>query len=172
MLAVVFVASESLREKGLASVGRHTMTDLGRTLIKNAKREVIMFGGDMSWANDYVEAIRDVVRNGKHVTIVHPRSDSKKTLSNATLLEEAGAKMLATEEDTGLRAMLIDHEDSRDALLFVADRTLRKNASELLQGTAGNDELYEYVARVYDLASDWPLIKAVANVFRMIEKRS
>jgi hypothetical protein len=57
-------------------------------------------------------------------------------------------------------------------MLFVADRTLRKNASDVLQGMPGSEELYEYRARVYDLSSDWPLIKAVAKVFHLLQTRS
>jgi hypothetical protein len=167
-LVVVVFSSLKARGSPMARVGREAMIATGRGLIEGAKTEVILFGGDMSWAHDYDEAIRTTAQRGKEVAVLHPKSQATKVLQNAQILQDAGARLIATPVDSGLRAILVDPHDHSDALLYVATRTLRLGGIPAQPGEHGSREHYEYVAKVYGMRRDWPLIKAAAKIYEVL----
>lgn len=171
-VGTVVVSSVWARRGPLVRVGRSAMIDTGKRLISGAKSEVVMFGGDMSWANDYAESIRAVTNRGKSVRVVFPNSQAPKVLQNARTLTEAGAELIPTGVDSGLRAILVDPQDYRDALLYVANRTLRRGAPPVEAGEHGSEASYHYVANVYDMRRDWLLIRAVTKVYEVLREPS
>ena len=132
----VIVASIMAR-RGPQVVGRNAMIHTGCRLIRNIKKEAIMFGGDMSWASDYEEAIRSTASTGKRIRVLYPRSDANKVRRNEQILKNAGAELLPTPIDSGLRALLVDPEEPKDALLYVVTRTLRSGAVPVQVGEYG-----------------------------------
>jgi len=77
------IASVIARVQPMTKVGRDAMVDTGRSVIRSAKAQVIMFGGDMSWAADYQEAIRYAAERGKSVVVIFPRQPrSSRTLGS------------------------------------------------------------------------------------------
>lgn len=166
VLAGVFgVIVASVMSRGAPKrVGRGAMIATGRRLIQNVKQEAIMFGGDMSWAGDYEDAIRAAASRGKTVRVVYPRSNAHKVRHNEQILTDAGAELCPTPADSGLRALLVDPEDPKDALLYVVTRTLRRGAVPVELGEHGSESNYEYVAKVYDMNRDWVIIQAAKKV--------
>lgn len=57
-------------------VKRQALIDTGIRLMLATKTEVIMFGSDMSWANDYEEAIQRITSQGKKVTVLYASSQA------------------------------------------------------------------------------------------------
>ena len=153
---------------GLQAVGRGTMVKTERWLIENIKTEAIMFGGDMSWASDYEEAVRSACNLGKKVRVLYPQSDAIKVRRNAQILAAAGAELIPTLVDSGLRGLLIDPQDSKDALLYVATRRLRTGAIPVQLGEHGSEDVYEYVAQVYAMDRDWVLIHAAKKIYEVL----
>lgn len=159
----VIIASILARHTPQA-IGRDAMIQTGRRLIKGVKTEAVMFGGDMSWAADYEEAIRTVTNGGKRVRVLYPQHDAVRVHRNAQILLDAGAQLLATAVDSGLRALLLDPQDPKDALLYVATRTLRTGRVPVEVGDHGSEQTYKYVARVYTMDRDWVLIQAATKI--------
>lgn len=162
-VAAVIIASVMSR-RGLQSVGRDAMIQTGRRLIRDVKTEAIMFSGDMSWAGDYEEAIRSATSSGKRVRVLYPQSDAAKVRRNAQILKDAGAELLPTPVDSGLRALLVDPGDSKDALLYVATRTLRRGAIPVQVGDHGSESTYEYIAKIYTMDREWVIIQAARKI--------
>jgi hypothetical protein len=164
----VITASIMARRGVQRPVGRDAMIHTGRRLIIDVKKEAIMFGGDMSWANDYEEAIRSATGRGKRVRVLYPRSDTPKVRRNEQILSDAGADLLPTPIDSGLRAILVDPEDSKDALLYVVSRTLRSGAVPVQEGEHGSETNYRYLAKVYTMGGEWVIIHAAKKIYEVL----
>ncbi|MFQ5852546.1 MAG: hypothetical protein ACE5JU_18450 [Candidatus Binatia bacterium] len=169
-VCAVILSSIFIRYGPPARVGRDAMIDTGRRLIRGAKKMVIMFAGDMSWANDYGEAIHTITSRGKKVQVLYPKSEARRVLQNGQILMEAGAELIATPIDSGLRGILIDAHDPRDALFYVTNRTLRAGAPPIEPGELGSTENYQYVAKVYGMERDWLLIQAATKIYTVFSE--
>jgi membrane protein implicated in regulation of membrane protease activity len=93
------IASIIARAQPMTKVGREAMIDTGKSVVRAAKKNAIMFGGDMSWASDYEEAIRYAADRGKTVIVIFPKSTAPKVVQNAALMASAGAKLFSTQSD-------------------------------------------------------------------------
>ena len=91
-----------------------------KKLMKNATESVVMFGGDLSWTNDYKVTIQTLTNNGKIVEVMFPEpkikdfntSAKNRFNENIKTLMDIGVKVYYTEEDFKLRCTIIDR-DSR-----------------------------------------------------------
>ena len=164
----VIVSSILARHDRLVPVTRDAMVDTGKRLIRDAKSVVILFGGDMSWARDYEDSIRSATSRGKTVRVLYPRSNAARVLQNSQILVDARAEPVSTPTDSGVRAILIDPQDHADALLYVANRTLRAGAPPVEAGERGSEESYQYVAKVYGMRRDSLLIGTVAKIYEVL----
>lgn len=166
------VVASIMARRGLQAVGRQAMIDTGRSLIRNIKTEAVMFGGDMSWASDYEEAIRNTTSSGKRVRVVYPRSDAARVRRNEQILREVGAELLPAPIDSGLRALLVDPTDPKDALLYIVTRTLRTGAVPVQTGEHGSENNYQYLAKIYSMNREWVIIQAVRKVYEVLTAAS
>jgi len=169
---IAVVVASIMSRRGLQAVGRQAMIDTGRSLIRNIKADAVMSGGDMSWASDYEEAIRSATSSGKRVRVVYPRSDATKVRRNEEILREAGAELLPTPIDSGLRALLVDPADPKDALLYVVTRTLRSGGVPVQTGEHGSESNYQYMAKIYGMNREWVIISAVRKVYEVLSAAS
>ena len=83
--------------------GRQKVIDFGHLLISQATSDVVMFGKDLSWAKDYYNLVKDLVKDNKEVKVYYVKSDIAKAIENAKTLEDAGAKVIPLKRDFGLR---------------------------------------------------------------------
>lgn len=167
-IAVFLLLLLLTKRKNPVRVDRVTMIATGNRLIRGVKHELVMFGGDMSWAPDYRDSVLEVTKNGKHVTIVFPKSEAEKVKLNATILESAGARMWSLRADLGLRAMLIDPSDNDDALVYLVDRTLRKGSIQVASGEPGSGSDYEYLAQVFDTRHHRLLVRTIHKLYSAV----
>jgi hypothetical protein len=96
--------------------------------------------------------------------VLYPQSDAAKVQRNAQILKDAGAELLPTPVDSGMRALLVDPRDSKDALLYVATRTLRRGAVSVQVGDYGSESTYEYIAKIYTMDREWVIIQAARKI--------
>jgi hypothetical protein len=160
--AILWRQTTSRREPEV--VGRPAMIQTAQRLIADVKHEAILFGGDMSWAGEYRTAVYTATSRGKRVTAVFPENDSPRVRDNASILKGVGATLLPLPKDLGLRAILIDPDDSRDAMVYIASRNLRTGSVPVRAGERGTPENYHYLAKVYTLGADWPIVDAVRRL--------
>lgn len=164
---ILLLLTLALRPRSL-SVDRAVMIAMGNRLIRGAKSEIVMFGGDMSWAPDYRDSMLDLLGSGKNVTVVFPQSNARGVIRNAELLQSTGARLWPLPSDIGLRAMLIDPGDDENALVYLVNRTLRKGRVEVTNGKPGTNTDYEYLARVFDARRDPLLVRTLHRLYRAV----
>lgn len=115
-------------------VKRKKLIKFGNNILLNAKEKVVLFGGDMSWVNDYIESIKKLNIENKTIEIFFPESkynncDSKEEFSDRIeYLKNAGAKVYSINKDFGLRCILLDPDtyNSNDNMeIMITDRISR-----------------------------------------------
>jgi hypothetical protein len=172
VLGVVVLIGASIlsRPRGIERIGRAQVAATACSLILHAKDEVILFGGDMSWASDYEDAILSATTHGKRVVVIYPRSkNAPRVNENIRILKRAGAMVRGTAIDTGFRAILVDRDDAHDALLFMIYRRLRRGATAVSTGEPSSDDRYEHAAKLYGMKHDWTLIQAVTTIYEVLQ---
>lgn len=167
-LLLFAISTMFIRHNRIVRVGRQAVIDTGIRLMRGAKKEVIMFGSDMSWASDYEESIQLITSKKKRVIVLYAKSKVKAVINNAKILSDAGAIMIPVPFDTGIRGMLIDPLDHSDAMFYVAHRKLKKNAVVVKEGEKGSSDNYEYHAKIYGMKEDWLLIRAVTRIYEIL----
>lgn len=101
---------------------RNKLIELTKKRMINSRGKVVMFGGDLSWANDYIDVIKKLTNNSQVVEIIFPldkivnaKSSVIRRFDNQVkLLQNAGATIYSTEEDYHLRCTLIDVEPGKE----------------------------------------------------------
>ncbi len=160
------------RQNHMVRVHRQALIDTGITLMRGVKLKVVMFGSDMSWASDYEAVIRSITSQGKEVVVLYMHSQASGVLRNADILTKAGAILIATPFDSGIRGMLIDPYDHQDALLYMAYRKLKPNAAIVEEGEKSSSENYEYHAKIYGMKFDWIVIRTITKYYEILIDKS
>lgn len=101
---------------------RDKLVDITKKLMVNSTGKIVMFGGDLSWADDYEEVIKKLTNNNQVVEIIFPMEkivNSKRSVitrfeKRVATLKNAGAKIYCSEIDYHLRCTLIDVEPGRE----------------------------------------------------------
>jgi hypothetical protein len=161
----VIVASIVARNAPLQPISREAMIEMGQRLILSTSRELIMFGGDMSWAPDYESQVQQIVSEGKRVTIIYPRSQAPAVQDNVARLARTGAELIAASRDSGIRGMLLDPTDPNEAVLWVAKRTA---AGSVPQSSRFKKP---YAAKAYGMRKDWLLVQTSYKVYEVLARR-
>lgn len=166
-LIIIIVNSSKLnldKSNSMVRVKRQALIDTGIRLMYGTKREVIMFGSDMSWANDYEEAIRSITSQGKKVTVLYESSLAPGVRRNADILRDAGAKLIEIPSDIEVRGMLIDPYEREDGLLYTAHRRLKSGRKlHIKEGNKSSSKTHEYYAKIYNIEYDSLIIKLVTK---------
>jgi hypothetical protein len=153
VLAVIFWLLGRILGKNSIK-NREKTISIGKNVIRNTKNLVVLFGGDLSWTEDYQKELKNLIENGKTVEIVYPNSklDNNNQMENRlTILKNINAKLFYTENDTGLRCIISDPflESKNDFVLYVADRLKSKS------------EEFKYSTSVYKFSTD----EVICNTF-------
>lgn len=163
--AVIVLLTLSSKQRKRVRVDRTMMIATGNRLIRGVKNELVMFGGDMSWAPDYRDSLHDIAQKGKRVTVIYPESAAEKVKLNAELLKNAGVTLWPLSTDLGLRAMLVDPSQIEDALIYLVDRSLKRSGIEVANGEPGTANDYEYLAQVYT-SDDRLLMNTIIRLYK------
>lgn len=97
-------------------VRRKTVIRRGKQIIQSAHSKIVLFGGDLSWVDDFLVLLKQVSDNGTVIEVIYPleRYDSlspeaKKSFAlRLDRLREAGASIYCVQLDIGLRCILVD----------------------------------------------------------------
>lgn len=95
---------------------RPKLVQLTKNRMINSTGKIVLFGGDLSWADDYVDTITTITDNSQVVEIFFPlevianakRSVISRFEKRVCALKKAGATVYSTVEDYHLRCTLID----------------------------------------------------------------
>jgi len=130
LLVILLFVSFSHRE----IVKRKQLIDYGNRMILNTKEKLVLFGGDMSWTEDYIESIEKIYQENKKVEIFFPKEkydncdNNEEFFNRITELQKVGARVFSLEVDYGLRGILLDPDSymSNDYMeIVITDRVRR-----------------------------------------------
>lgn len=102
-------------------VKRGKLIEQGNKLIRDASQLVVMFGRDLSWANDYQDAILGSHR-GCEIYVICQRSPLPEYVHRADVLRKCGATIIETDDDLGIRATLVDANQNGGGHLLIASK--------------------------------------------------
>lgn len=167
-LVAAMYASYKSQQIGMVPVKRKAMVDTGRRLVGGVKRRAVMFSGDASWAEDYQDVIREAVSDGKRIEVITHKQDTQAYQDNIRILENAGAEIYELEDDTNLRAMLVDPYEPVDAVLYVANRRRKESGRTVTVGEPGTNRDFQYEAKIYDHNTAPKFLIAIRRMYEMI----
>jgi len=108
-------------------------------LMRNATENIVMFGGDLSWAEDYEDVIKELTGDGKTVIVIFPfskisnfsRNASTRFDTNVLKLKMAGAIIYYTENDHNLRCTIIDIgiERAREDMKVISSKRINRHST-------------------------------------------
>ena len=155
------------------TIKREKLMHYGNKLILSTREKVILFGGDLSWTDDYIDSIKTLCEEHKQVEIFFPKSkydnfdNNESMINRIILLQEAGATIYSFEKDFGLRCILLDPDsfNTNDHMeIMITDRVYRhennpmKNKYTLKHLKYINDKqkniCKSYIANYYYLKND------------------
>lgn len=100
--------------------------------IMNSKNKIVFFGGNLSWANDYVDCIKTKIQEGCSVDVYYDNNtnmlnDAKNKLEyNIKLLENSGCKVYKLDQCYSLRCIISDAlNESNNANGITIEKTNR-----------------------------------------------
>jgi hypothetical protein len=133
LLLIFFIINLCLKK----GVRRNRMISKGLFVLENTKTRAVLFGGDLSWTEDYIRTITEIKDNGKAVEIYFPMNKIKETNQNArriiqdriAQLKACEAKVFYYEMDAGLRCIITDPDNLEDMKLLVVKRLRNIHAS-------------------------------------------
>ena len=114
-------------------VNRRRLIATGRRYIQNTVEKVVLFGGDLSWVDDYFDVLKQIKDDGKNVEVYFSKEKYDNLSENAKCklhkrldrLKEIQIPIKCFQDDAGLRCIIVDpnsfgHND--DMKLFAAKR--------------------------------------------------
>ncbi len=176
ILTIVCIIIDVVNVKKKNVLNRKMLVTHTQNLMSNSTGKVVMFGGDLSWTEDYIETIKHLTNNNQIVEIIYPKDkirNSKRSVcdrfeKNVKQLKVAGAKVYFTDKDYHLRCTLVDVGstcDNGDLKIISSKRIHRnlKNADKnqyktyLFENSNENDKIlcesfyqnYELIRQIY-----------------------
>jgi pyrimidine deaminase RibD-like protein len=149
---------------GQTVLGREELLAEGRRRILSAKKTITLFGGDISWADKYRDALLQQISNGVTARAYFDSTKGEGN-QNAELLSAVGVETVALSGDIGMRAMLIDEADNDKRTLFLArkqPRVLTKIDEDL------DTDNTAYRGKIYDMHTDELLLLEFGESYRAL----
>ena len=176
VLSVICIIIDIVNQKKKNVFTRKVLVSYTQELMYNSRGKVVMFGGDLSWTEMYIETITYLTNNNQDVEIIFPLSkikNAKKSVimrfeKNIKQLKNAGAKIYCTENDYHLRCTLVDIGAERDnsVLKIISSKRIftdinnqnkNKYKTYLFENSNPNDKIicesfyqnYELICKIY-----------------------
>jgi hypothetical protein len=164
-VAVICITALLARQKPLQPITREEMEATGeRLLAHDVHDSVVWFAGDLSWAPYYEQSIARAVNQGKSVTILYPENKREAAKDNAERLKKTNATIHCVPADTKLRAMLVDHDDPDNAILYVVNRVSGGHGPQI--NTQSADLSFE--GKIYRWKHDSILIRTATKLYEVL----
>jgi heme exporter protein D len=118
-IAIVLGTMAAALVQGVRSrtvVRRKTVIRRGKQIIQSAHSKIVLFGGDLSWTDDFLALLGRVSSEGIQIEVIYPLERYDNLTSEAKShfaqrldnLREAGASIYNIQLDIGLRCILVD----------------------------------------------------------------
>lgn len=153
---------------------RKKMIKKGNEILKNTSSKAVLFGGDLSWAEDYLSTLTDLLNDNKIVEIYFPQQKFYKAsnrvaedtiISRIDTLTSIGAKLYMLNNDYHIRCIISDpdivanHEKTK--VLF-AHRIKKKE----------NKEKNTYKVEKIDYEHNQQTCKMIITLYNVVKQES
>lgn len=133
ILSVISLALMAFSKKG-EEYKKKIVVKTTCDMLRDATGKIVMFGGDLSWTKDYLEAITNATNNNLQVDIVFPKEkicNAKQSVmcrfeNNIKKLKNAGANIYCTEKDYKLRCTIINADEKTDDIKIVSTKRVHR----------------------------------------------
>ena len=159
LFAISVVSTICNRRKAI--VCRSKLMSKTKSYMSNSHNTIVLFGGDLSWADDYADTIKQVTGNAQIVEVIYP--EEKFYSARADVLEQfnkrveklkwAGAKVYSTKHDYHFRGTLVNVGES-DMQIILSKRVYQNFSTP-------SKNKYHFCL----LSSDIPEEHALCNAF-------
>jgi hypothetical protein len=113
-VTIVAALAQSIATRSV--VGRNTVIRRGKKVIREATSKVVLFGGDISWADDYLRELKEASDEGDRIEVIYPMEKYNSLIGKAKedfdqraeTLRAIGARVCPVKLDSGLRCILVD----------------------------------------------------------------
>lgn len=117
------------------TINRKKLVKRANKIILNTKEKLVLFGGDMSWVDDYIESINKINKEHKVIEVFFPETkyincDNDTLMGRIIKLRKAGANVYSYKTDYGLRCIMLDPDsyNSNDYMeIMITDRIFRNS---------------------------------------------
>lgn len=142
------------------------MIALLNSMIESASQEIVIFGGDLSWADGCEESIREAVGRGRDVTVVAQKRTGTEVAKNQEVVLRAGASCFVSPIDTGVRGVAVDasvHEAA--ALLLVRQASPQRLGDRAMES---DQQKRPYKVQLYTGVRDPLLLRFAASIPQLL----
>lgn len=140
-IALLGLILDIIFDKKHNTLNRKNLVNVTVDLMRNSRGKVVMFGGDLSWSEDYLAAIKYLTDANQTVEVFFPYEKLHKNTKNSVKtrfeknikkLTDAGAIIRYTENDYHLRCTLIDIDASldNDDFTVISSKRIKKDAKD------------------------------------------
>lgn len=133
-------------------VKRKKVIKLGLNIIHNAMDKVVLFGGDLSWTDDYLDDLHAIILNNKTVEVLFPESKYNAAANGARILfdnrianlKAIGATVYKFSQDVGLRCIMADPDT------FSSPQDFKVFSSKSVKKHSINSNKNKYLVECYN----------------------
>ena len=154
-----------------STVRRKQMIKKGKEILRNTNNKVILFGGDLSWVDDYYQEICILMEQGKHVAVYFPESKYEKAtnpnakqniIDRTRKLKGIGVGIYMLKNDYGMRCFISDPDETVNH-----DNTKILLANCIKRHEKG-EEYNRYRVEVVDFRHNQEVCKLIITMYNVI----
>lgn len=164
--AVCFIILMVLTFYDKKRISRKRLIKKGKKILNNTHQKVVLFGGDLSWKQDYLEDIINLLKGAKIVEIIIPKEKlqtsnklaRKKIMNDIKEFKSFGADIYVIDTDLNMRGFIVDPESNfaniKTHMLFakkISTITKNENRNKYSFQELNSEKDREIFAIIYNL---------------------
>lgn len=149
-------------------ITRKKLIKKGKKILTSTHRKAVLFGGDLSWKDDYIINIIQLLKNTKEIEIIIPKEkiETHNQIAKTNLIKDMnelksnGAEIYITNTDLNMRGFIIDpdsgHTNTKTYILFakkikIHSKNQDKNKYSIEELNSEKDkEMYAIMYNLYN----------------------
>ncbi|MCH5315141.1 MAG: hypothetical protein J1E81_04445 [Eubacterium sp.] len=163
-----FILTALLFERKVIS--RKSLIKKGKKTLNNTNEKAVLFGGDLTWKEDYVENISLLLKGSKSVEIILPKekietnnsSARKELYKRIDALKELGAEVYTTDTDFHMRGFIIDPNSVNLTTYMLFAKRIETNPN--------NQEKNKYSFEELNSGKDKEMYAIIYNLYSQIKQ--
>lgn len=143
-------------------INKNKLSSKGNLFITNTKKQLIMFGRDLSWVKSYRKSIYEAKCRSISVIVVYKvlceGEEKKEQEKNLSILKKMKIHTIPIRTDLDYRGMISDYKDNNYVKIYFANKVDKKKT----------DEEQKYKVQEFDHKRYKMLVEAFSNLCKII----